>query len=372
MPVRREETVLRYCVIGAGHGGLAMAGHLGVMGFPVTLWARNPQALDPIAAVGGVFLEGAVEGFGPVQAAYSLEVALEGADVILVVLPASAHREVAALSAPYLRDGQRVLLLPGRTAGAIEFRHALREAGCTADVIVGEAQTFLYASRKTGPFQARIHGVKRQVLAAALPASRTGELLEAIKPAFPQFMPARWVWKTSLDNIGAIFHPGVALLNAGRIESTGGAFRHYVDGITPSVAALLEILDAERVAVARALGVGALTAREWLAEAYGVERPTLYEAIQATRAYADVGAPAQLHHRYLLEDVPTGLVPIASLGAACGVPTPVTDALIQIANAVCGVDFRATGRTVERLGMAGWAPERITQYALEGDVVDVA
>ena len=218
--------MLRYCVIGAGHGGLAMAGHLGVMGFPVTLWARNPKALEPIDAAGGVFLEGEVEGFGPVQVAYSLETALKAADVVLVVLPASAHRETAARCAPFLRDGQRILLLPGRTAGAIEFRHALREAGCTADVIVGEAQTFLYASRKSGPFHARIHGIKRQVLAAALPASRTGELLEGIKPAFPQFMPARWVWKTSLDNVGAIFHPGVTLLNAGRIESTGGAFRH--------------------------------------------------------------------------------------------------------------------------------------------------
>ena len=144
-----------------------------------------------------------------------------------------------------------------------------------------------------------------------------------------------------------------------------------MDGITPSVAVLLEQLDQERVAVARALGVGALTAREWVAEAYGVERPTLYEAIQATRAYADVGAPAQLRHRYIWEDVPTGLVPIASLGAACRVPTPVTDALIQIANGLCGVDFRETGRTVERLGMAGWAPEQICQYALEGDVMDL-
>lgn len=360
-----------YCVLGAGHGGMALAGHLGLMGFPVRLWARDPHALERIQSIGGIFLEGVEMGFGPVQAEADLAAALQGADMVLVAVPASAHGEIARRCAPFLRDGQKVLLLPGRTAGAVEFTQTLRREGCRQDVLVGEAQTFLYASRKVGPNRAHIYGIKRQVLAAALPAYRTQELLGLIKPAFPQFMPARWVWKTSLDNIGAIFHPAVALLNTGRIESTGGAFRHYLDGITSSVARLLEQLDEERVAVARAIGVGALTAREWLAEVYGVERPSLYEAIQATPAYEGVGAPSSLDHRYIWEDVPTGLVPIAELGRACGVATPVTETLILLAGAIFGVDFRQAGRTLERLGMVGWNPERIRRYALEGDVIDL-
>lgn len=363
--------MLSYCVLGAGHGGVALAGHLGLMGFPVRLWARDPHTLDGVRAAGGVFLEGVETGFGPVEAEGDLAAALAGVDMVLVVVPASAHGELARRCAPYLRDGQKVLLLPGRTAGAIEFAQTLRREGCFADVLVGEAQTFLYASRKVGPNTAHIYGVKRQVLAAALPARRTKELLALIKPAFPQFMPARWVWKTSMDNIGAIFHPAVALLNTGRIESTGGDFRHYMDGISRSVAGLLEKLDAERVAVARALGVGALTAREWLTEVYGVERSSLYEAIQATRAYEAVGAPPSLNHRYIWEDVPTGLVPIAELGKATGVATPVTETLITLASTLFGVDFWKAGRTLEKLGMAGWTPVQISRYALEGDVVDL-
>lgn len=360
-----------YCVLGAGHGGMALAGHLGLMGFPVRLWARDPHSLEAVQVTGGVFLEGVEAGYGPVEAQGNLQAALAGADLILVVVPASAHGEIARRCAPYLRDGQKVLLMPGRTAGAIEFVQTLRREGCQADVLVGEAQTFLYASRRVGPSTAQIYGIKRQVLAAALPAHRTAELLELIKPAFPQFMPAKWVWKTSLDNIGAIFHPAVVLLNAARIESTGGSYRHYMDGITHSMALLLERLDEERVAVARSLGVGALTAREWLAEVYGVERPTLYDAIQATPAYEAVGAPATLDHRYIWEDIPTGLVPIAELGKACGVATPVTETLIGLAGAIFGVNFRETGRTLDKLGMAGWTPEQITRYAMEGDVIDL-
>lgn len=360
-----------YCVLGAGHGGLALAGHLGLMGFNARLWSRSPASTVGVAAVGGVLLEGVVAGFGPVRAVSNLQEALDGADVVLVAVPASAHAELAELCAPYLSDGQKVLLLPGRTAGAIEFSHGLRRAGCTADLVVGEAQSFPYASRRTGPHTAHIHGFKRQVLAAALPAHRTEELLDVVRLAFPQFRSAPWVWKTSLDNIGAIFHPAVALLNAARIETTGGAFRHYVDGISRSVAGLLEQLDGERVAIARALGVGVVTAREWVAEAYGVERSSLYDAIQEVPAYATVGAPLSLDHRYIWEDVPTGLVPIAELGKACGMLAPVTEAIINLADTMCQHDFRRVGRTLERLGMTGWSPEQIARYALEGDVVSV-
>jgi opine dehydrogenase len=360
-----------YCVLGAGHGGMALAGHLGQMGFSVRIWSRNPLSLDAVAIAGGVVLTGVQEGFGPVQACSDLSSALEGADVILIVVHASAHQEIATLCAPYLKDGQTILLLPGRTAGAIEFTHTLHQMGCCARVLVGEAQTFPYASRRTGPNTASIYGIKRQVLVAALPAYRTHELLRVIRPAFPQFMPARGVWKTSLDNIGAVFHPAVALLNSARIESTGGAFRHYQEGITPSVAGLLEQMDTERLAVARAIGVGALTAREWLAEVYDVDRPTLYEAIQATPAYGQVGAPVDLNHRFIWEDVPTGLVPIEELGKACGIPTPIINTVIDLACGLCRFDFRKTGRTLARLGMLGWTSEQISRYALEGDVLNL-
>lgn len=361
----------RYAVLGAGHGGLAMAGHLGLMGFDVTLWNRNGHALYEAAQAGGIWVEGEAEGFGPVRVCETVAEAVIGADLILVVVPASAHAEIARLCAPVLRDGDMVLLMPGRTGGAIEFSATLRRQGSLADVTVGEAQTFIYASRRVGPNRARIHGIKRQVLAAAMPAFRTHDLMEQIWPAFPQFLPVKWVLKTSLDNIGAIFHPAVVLLNTARIESTGGAFRHYADGITPSVAALLEQLDAERVAVARAMGVGALSAKEWLTDVYGVEAPTLYEAIQSTPAYNGVGAPPTLETRYIWEDVPTGLVPLSSLGDLLGVPTPTIDMVIDLANRVCGFDFRKNGRTLERLGLLGWSPEEIKRLALEGDVINL-
>ena len=48
-----------------------------------------------------------------------------------------------------------MLLLPGRTGGALEFRKALQKAGCRADVLLGEANTFPFASRAVGPARMR-------------------------------------------------------------------------------------------------------------------------------------------------------------------------------------------------------------------------
>ena len=56
----------------------------------------------------------------------------------------------------------------------------------------------------------------------------------------------------------AIHHPPALLLNVGRVESTGGDYHHYYDGITPGVGRLIDALDRERIAVAAALGVDAV------------------------------------------------------------------------------------------------------------------
>lgn len=350
----------RFTVLGAGHGGLAMAGHLGLMGYRVALWGRSAHRVAPVAARKGIHLEGRVEGFGPVALATNfLPAALAAGDVIMIAVPASAHRELALRCAPHLRDGHIILLNPGRTGGAIEFAHMLRMAGCRADVLVGEAQSFLYASRVTGPANAHIFEIKRRVTVAALPASRTPELMGVLAEPFPQFAPVESVLETSLDNMGAIFHPGLTILNSGRIEATGGTFDYYHEGITPAIARVLEAMDEERCAVARALGIRPNTAREWLATAYGAEGATLYEAVLANRAYAGIKAPETVQHRYIWEDVPASLVPLASLGEALGVPTPALRNIIHLASLIHDTDYWALGRTVDRLGLAGWDADMI-------------
>ena len=364
--------VEKYTVLGAGHGGKAMAAHLALMGMDVTLWNCTFEHISIIKQRGGIDLEspdGGPHGFGKLQLVTSdMEEAVADAQVIMVVLPSSAHADIAKAVTRHLKHGQIVILHPGRTLGALEFAKVIRDNGCTADVTVAEAETFIYASRAEGPAQARIFRIKEAVPLAALPACRTEIVLKAIRCAYPQFIDGVDVLHTGLNNMGAIFHPALTLLNAGWIEHTHGDYQFYIDGVTPSVARVLEVLDRERVTVASAVGIRARTSLEWLKLAYDTGGETLHEAIHNQPGYYGIKAPATLTHRYIFEDVPMSLVPIASLGKRYGVSVRGIESIINLGGIIHRTDYWRRGRTVERLGLEQWSISELTHYVQEGVV----
>jgi opine dehydrogenase len=361
----------RFAVIGAGHGGKAMAAHLALMGFQVRLFNRTAENIAVIKARGGIELTsyvGGPRGFGELEIATSdIGEALDGAGVIMVVLPSTAHADIARAASKYFVDGQIIVLNPGRTGGALEFSQTLKQNGCEAKVIISEAETLIYASRSDGPAQARIFRMKESVPVAALPASCTPRVLEVLHPAYPQFIDGISVLHTGLNNMGAIFHPSLTLLNAGRIESTRGEFQFYIDGVTQSVARVLEVLDRERVTVASALGIRARTALEWLKLAYDTSGEDLHDAIHNQPGYYGIQAPPTLNHRYITEDIPMSLVPIASFGERFGVSTRGIDSIIRLACIIHRTDYYRRGRTVEKLGIAEYSVPELIHYVLEGN-----
>ena len=345
----------RVAVLGAGNGGHAFAGDLARRGYPVRLYNKFAHEIVDLQAAGGVRLEGAIDGFGRLElVTTNIAPVVAAADVILVVVPATAHAAMADACSPHLRDGHVVVLNPGRTGGALEFRQVLNRNGVTSRVLVSEAQTLLFTCRISGPARVRVTSIKRQVPLAALPASDTPPVLEAVRPLYPQFVAARDVLETGLDNIGAVFHPATVVLSVARIES-GELFEFYRD-MTPGVARLLETIDGERLAAARAYDVRATSAAEWLERSYeGITGATLYDRILGNPAYAGIAAPRSLDTRYVWEDVPTGLVPIASLGRLAGLEMRVTAGLVDVCGALYQRDFWMEGRNLERLGIAGLA-----------------
>ncbi|HUW93291.1 MAG TPA: NAD/NADP octopine/nopaline dehydrogenase family protein [Bacteroidales bacterium] len=354
----------KIAVLGAGHGGLAMAGHLALMGHTVNLFNRGEERLWGVRSSGTIEVIGEAEGFGKVNmATTSMKEAIKGIELIMVVVPANGHKWIAEQIAPHLVDGQIIVLHPGRTFGALEFKQVLSANNVTADVIVCEAQTFIYASRATGPSQVRIFRIKNSIPVASVRAHLIPKVIKKMRQFYPQFVPGDNILKTSFENIGSVFHPALCILNAGWIEHDID-FQFYHEGASRSVTNVLEKIDEERVAVAEALGIRAITARQWLYMAYSSAGKTLFEAMRKNPGYRGINAPKTLKMRYLEEDIPYSLVPIASVGRMFKVKTPTINSLIQLGSQINACNYWSIGRTVESLGISGMSMRDLRLLAI--------
>jgi len=82
--------------------------------------------------------------------------------------------------------------------------------------------------------------------------------------------------------------------------------------------------------------------------------------------YRGIRAPNRLEHRYIMEDVPMSLVPMASIGELLGVNVPTIKAVIHLASLLHERDYWKEGRTVEKLGLAGMNVAQIRRLIVEG------
>ena len=225
-------------------------------------------------------------------------------------------------------------------------------------IIVGETSTLPYAVRVTDPGVFNVYlKLTTDVYLAGLPRGGTDRLYELVKDVWPAVEKAASVFQTTLQNGNPVIHPAVTLLNAGLLERTKGDFLFYEEGVTESVGRLIEAVDRERLAIARALGVSVLS-EPAIGVRQGYMREHNYSTAYSTApGFLGIKAQSELDHRYLTEDVGYSLVFMADLAARLKVPTPVIDSVITIASVVLARDFRAQGaRTLKTLGLDGLSP----------------
>jgi opine dehydrogenase len=359
-------------VLGAGHGGCAAAADLGLRSFSVRLHARNEERLNPLRKQGGIRITGVHDGLVPIDLiTTNLADAVRDANLIMLVVPSVAHEFYARGLAKLLKEDQIVFLNPGHTGGGLNFVYELRQAGCSAQIRTCETVTLTYICRLIGEGHVHLYRYTTNLAFAAFPGKHQSELYESIRPIYPEIRQATSVLETALTNINAVFHPTGMLMNAGWIEHTGGQFLFYIDGITESVGRVTEAVDEERLAIAKVLGVPVVSFldaffRAGLTTAEARRSGSISRACHESEANKAIKSPSSLRHRYIMEDVGFGIVPMAALGELVGVKTPVIDALITLASTAVGEDLRATGLNLERMGLAGLAAADLKKFILTG------
>ena len=243
-------------VCGSGPGGMAIAAHLAEAGREVTVadLPAFPQHVRAIADRGGVEVRSSWTGstLVPVAATHEVAAAVAAADLVIVSVPASAHERWVAEVAPSLRD-DATLLFMGEGSGSLVARRAFLGDGCP-DVLVAETNCLPLIGRVAGPGAVTGDRKSGGVLLAAIPASRTTEVLRQIHDVWPFVEGADSVFETTLVNYDAIDTVPVALVNAGVIEGRGGGLLLWGEGATRSVVRVVETLDAELFSLRRSLG----------------------------------------------------------------------------------------------------------------------
>jgi opine dehydrogenase len=259
---------------------------------------------------------------------------------------------------PHMRPGQVVLLLTG-SAGSLEVAPLIQAAGHRLDdVLLGETVTLPQSARMVGDARLRIR-LPSNLRTAAFPGRNTERLLEVIGDTL-KLHPKPNVLDPGLNNPNFMIHPAPMLLNYAAVERADGYLSIMNEGMTDGVLRCLDAVDAEKMALQRALGLDVLPIDD------------LYrETGSGPHVYRTKGEPFGLRDRiwdrYIHEDVPYGTVLYSSLGRLLGVPTPVSDGINTILSVVEQVDFWKTGRTVEALHIDGLNRDQLLHYLETGE-----
>jgi opine dehydrogenase len=369
-------------VLGGGNGGHAVAADLSLAGLKVNFF-ELPHFAGPFEKVlrtREVRLEGVSrDGMAKLNLATTdVEQAVKGAEILFVITPAFGHKVMAEAVAPHVQDGQIIVLMPG-SGGSLEFAKIFKEKKVRKEIIFAESCTLPYGTRLKGPGHVAVFINAVILPTGVFPSKRTSDVISRLKHLYPIIVPARDVLEAAINNPNPIVHPAATILSATRIEHSRGEFFLYVEGMTPAVARTFESLNQERLTICRALGY---KLHHWdnlefknyhLGETeeecrHRILNTSMDAAFGKDGIYAGMKmkGPENLKERYITEDVPYGMVLVATLGALLKISTPTHNSVIQLASIINRTDYWKTGRGMKELGLSKLDKRGLKKYLREG------
>lgn len=333
----------------AGAGGVARAYAVlaACAGHEAALWSPTGQGAADLAL-------GTLESSGAIDGRYAVTVladaaALSDADVVLVAIPAPAYATVIPQVAAHLRSRQTVFV-SGALSLAPLWLAELAEVAGQSPLVCASGTTVATARSRDGGVA--LMTVRTRLAVASLPTSRASEALATLQALFgDRFDLAPSLLAVTLANINPVAHAAMALCNFTRIERAEAWPQYHY--LTPAVARVVEAMDAERRAIAAAFGLTVTTIEQHFQRSFDVPQTALADiAAELHRRRGGPPGPTTTDTRFVLEDVPYGLVFNAALAGLAGVATPVTEAAITLHSTLYGEDFRSGNPLIAALGLA--------------------
>jgi opine dehydrogenase len=361
---------MRVAIVGAGPVGRATAAYLAHHHHEAGIWSPSGRSLADVAqdpaARGRIALsyEGALSGTASIARIESAA-ALAEYPVVLIAVPGHAYPTVLPVVADTLRQEQLVILSGALSLAPLWIRERIAARGMQPPVVVGWGTT-LGTARRSPTAHVKLNTIRTRFDMAAVPAVAGASALQSCRELFgDRFVLADNVLAVALANVNPIAHAAETLPNLTRIDRREDwPLFHY---LTESAARMCAALDAERLRVAAAFGAQVRSIEEHYRLSYhvdGADIATIAEAIHAK--YQGPLGPKTLEHRYVLEDVPFGLVVIEALARCAGVEVPNVSASITLLSSACGRDFRRDNPLLTDLAIARSTPAELLARCREG------
>jgi opine dehydrogenase len=355
---------MNVAVLGGSNGGLATAADLALAGHRVRLWRRAQADLGAVRDGITLRVDGRHGRARLERVTADLGEAVEGAELVVAALPATAHEDLARRLGPLLTERQTVLLTPG-SFGAFAMARDIARTGGRLPLAFAETGTLPYLARRTGPAEVSAPVRAAHLPIGVFPAQRTDAVLAQLAPLFPVRRCVDAL-DAALTNAGPIIHPPLVLLNLGAID--GGRFDVHAQGTTASVRRLIDTVDEERLAARRG----------WGYPAPHYEMRTYYDEARAGDGLYGAGAKAKLlasglwnetltlEHRYVSEDAALGLSLFESAARTASTESPAVSGLLLLFGVLLGRRLSGEGRALEALGLGDLALREIKALLQEG------
>ncbi len=270
--------------------------------------------------------------------------AVDFADIIMVMTTTLQHEQIAQLIAPYVKDGQIIVLCPGYM-GSLIFKKYINK-----NVVYSEWETTAYNGRIMNDSFVRITFYNPRNAVSVRPVNKAKEVLASLSQLFENTQYLRkHILESALHNPNMIVHPIGLLFSAARIEHSGGEFYMYKEAFTPSVVNVIQAFDERKNEILKAFGCEPLNyfdAAKWRNEV-----DLSKDAMEVFHSFGESSnkGPSRIDHRYINEDVPMGLGLYISIGKVLGVDTSIQEAIMTLASALLRKDLKSQARTIQYL-----------------------
>lgn len=268
-------------------------------------------------------------------------------DVIILTLPNTYHEQIISKLSDFLKENQIIICICGYMSSLMFKKY------CKHLPVIVET---------TGPYlegRIELDDIKDEVVfrvgcrltrspLSIFQMDKAFWCMDSIKKLYAGFSLDYSTVESALLNPNMVLHTVGAIMSIPRIEYSHGNFCMYREAYShenPATVQLMLALDEEKKNVLKSLGYDPTD----IFVAGGFLGDPMESFFRYSESSDRAISPTSIRSRYITEDVSQGLVLMESIAKRIGVEVPITSSLITIAGTALGIDFRATGRTIEQL-----------------------